>query len=154
LFSETGSASNAVCLPRDPLWGKYDDTVTSHATMYGAEFYTYNKDNLLLGEHIHHHDVQCAVCRSLSDSTAVMIPARNLCYPGWTMAYSGYLMAGYHLHAAASEYVCMDAHPEPEPNTQQSEVGKFFYFVEGICGSLPCLPYVNGREFTCVVCTK
>jgi hypothetical protein len=26
--------------------------------------------------------------------------------------------------------------------------------VEGVCGSLPCPPYVPRREITCVVCTK
>jgi hypothetical protein len=122
--------------------------------MYGAEFQTRYRDTLLFGEHIHNHDVQCAVCRSTVHSTAVMIPARNVCYPGWTPAYSGYLMAGEHAQAAASEYVCVDGHPEPEVHTQQDDNGKLFYFVEGRCGSLPCLPYIEGRELTCVVCTK
>lgn len=32
--------------------------------------------------------------------------------------------------------------------------GALLHLVEGQCGSLPCLPYVGGRELTCAVCTK
>jgi hypothetical protein len=91
------------------------------------------------------------------DSKAVTLIKFNLrfkvCYPGWAEAYSGYLMAG-HPNQHATEYICMDARPEPEPHTQENKDGHLYYFVEGRCGSLPCLPYVNGRELACVVCTK
>jgi hypothetical protein len=99
-------------------------------------------------------DVQCAVCRSETRTTSVMIPGRSACYAGWSTEYSGYLMSGAHEHVAASEFVCMDARPHPEPHSSENLNGKLFYFVEGRCGALPCPPYVNGRELPCVVCTK
>jgi hypothetical protein len=156
LYSATGSAANSVCLPRDPTWGKYDDTVqTSYtSTIYGAEFNTgLSRDESVMGQDLMDHDIQCAVCRSESHTSSVMIPARTSCYHDWTIAYSGYLMAGDPVHHG-TEYLCMDAHPEPEPHSHQDDNGHLFQFVEGRCGSLPCLPYVNGRELACVVCTK
>ena len=39
-------------------------------------------------------------------------------------------------------------------SSQGSKNGALLYLVEGVCGTLPCLPYVNGRELTCAVCTK
>jgi hypothetical protein len=149
-YEDAGSSANTLCLPRDPIWGQYDDGVDeSSATIYGAEFHTFqHRDTSFFGEHIYDHDIQCAVCRSTSHTTSVMIPARNVCYDGWTVAYSGYLMAGLHSYKGATEYICMDDNPEPEPDTQQTQDGHLFSFVEGRRGSLACPPYVNGRELT------
>ena len=41
-----------------------------------------------------------------------MIPARNDCYGDWVKEYNGYLYAGHHTHAAASEYICLDETPD------------------------------------------
>ena len=105
------------------------------------------------GTNVHDEDAPCSVCRS-SRPTVIMIPGRNQCYPGWTLEYKGYLVAGSHNHAAASEYVCLDARPDVLQNGHTDKNGKLFYFVEGRSGSLPCPPYVDGRELTCVLCTK
>ena len=83
----------------------------------------------------------------------VMIPARNQCYDGWHMEYHGYLMSNHHSYHR-SEFVCMDKTPEADDKGFRNEDGALFYFVEGSCGSLPCPPYDNGKELTCVVCTK
>ena len=83
-----------------------------------------------------------------------MIPARNKCYDGWTTEYSGYLSTGYYVDAGASEYICVDGEPEVIKGGTANTDGKLLYLVEGRCGSLPCPPYINGRELTCVVCTK
>jgi hypothetical protein len=123
--------------------------------MYGAEYNVYNADSsLLFGENLRDWDVQCAVCRVTSRATVLMIPARNECYDGWTREYAGYLMAGRRDHAAASQYVCVDAAPETLDGSVKDDNGKLFYLVEGRCGSLKCPPYVEGRELTCVVCSK
>ncbi|XP_035657362.1 collagen alpha-2(IX) chain-like [Branchiostoma floridae] len=65
-----------------------------------------------------------------------------------------YLMAGYHGHSSRTEFVCMDGEAEALPGGEGDENGALFYPVESRCGSLPCPPYVEGRELTCVVCTK
>ena len=83
-----------------------------------------------------------------------MIPGRNQCYKGWTLEYKGYLVAGHHGHAAATEYVCLDDNPDVIPGRHTNQNGALFYMVEGRCGSLICPPYVDGRELTCVVCSK
>jgi hypothetical protein len=154
-YTHTGAAANYQCLPNDPTWSKYNDAVGDAATMYGAEFEVGGSvGDTLFGGHLADQDVACVVCRSRSRATSVMIPARTSCYVGWHLEYAGYLMAGASTHVAASEFVCVDAHPQPEPHSFQNDNGKLFYFVEGICGSLPCPPYVNGRELACVVCTK
>ena len=122
--------------------------------MYGTEY-----DSIVAGLFSHNinmvgHDVPCAVCRSTERVTSMMIPGRHVCYSGWHQEYSGYLMAGYHGHKSGTEYVCVDDDPEMEQGDSRDDNGALLDTVEGICGSLPCPPYVNGREITCTVCTK
>ncbi|KAH3779879.1 hypothetical protein DPMN_157687 [Dreissena polymorpha] len=83
-----------------------------------------------------------------------MVPAKLTCFSGWTMEYSGYLVAGSALHEAATEYICLDGKPEMVPGKGENHNGKLMYLTEARCGSLPCPPYVNGRELTCVVCSR
>ena len=80
----------------------------------------------------------------------LMMPARNDCPSGWTEEYHGYLMSERH----SPDFVCVDGTAEYVPGTHASKDGALLYPVEGVCGSLPCLPYVAGRELTCAVCTK
>lgn len=82
-----------------------------------------------------------------------MIPGRNECLPGMHLEYQGYLMAGHHGHASASEFICVDEAPESTEAGFRDENGKILYVVEAVCGSLPCPEYVEGRELTCAVCT-
>jgi len=72
------------------------------------------------------------------------------------MDESIFLVAGYEGYAAASQFVCLDVDPEILTGDKHAEQhgGKLFYFAEARCGSLPCPPYVNGRELTCVGCSK
>ena len=100
------------------------------------------------------HNVPCAVCRSTTRRTVLMIPARNECYRDWRMEYTGFLMASHHTHVGRTEFVCVDGEPEADQAGFRDENGVLFYHVEGACGSLPCPPYDNGKELTCVVCTK
>ena len=86
-------------------------------------------------------------------SAIAMIPGRNQCHDGWTREYAGHLAAGGHGYCA-TEYVCLDFHPDSIVGGQKNEKGALFYLVDGICGSLECPPYVNGRELTCAVCSK
>ena len=63
-------------------------------------------------------------------------------------------MAGHYSHKGRSEFICVDGNPTATIGTHVDKNGALLYFVEGACGSLPCGPYTNGYELTCVVCTK
>ena len=159
-YQDKGAAANYLCLPRDPIWGHYEDKKQNSATVYGGEYeFTFKKDMMAFfpdvqgRTNLSEQDAPCAVCSS-PRSRLVMVPARNTCHEGWTLEYQGYLSAGRYKHAAATEYVCLDGAPETIVGGTADDNGALFYFVEGRCGSLKCPPYVDGRELTCAVCTK
>ena len=83
-----------------------------------------------------------------------MVPGRRECYPGWTKEYEGYLMTGPSGSRAQHNYVCVDGAPEVDAKGFARDGGATFFHVRAMCGSLPCPNYVQGRELTCVVCTK
>ena len=154
----SGSAANYICLSPDPLWGHYSDAHNADATVVGVEYQFSgvggsHGTSAYFHKNVYDEDAPCSVCRSRR-STVIMIPGRNQCYKGWNLEYKGYLVAGYYGHAAASEYVCLDDHPDVIPGGHNNNNGKLFYLAEGRCGSLTCPPYVDGRELTCVVCSK
>ncbi|XP_078697937.1 uncharacterized protein LOC144925718 [Branchiostoma floridae x Branchiostoma belcheri] len=151
---QPGGGTNYQCLPTDPQWGRYQDGVQrGKAYMYGAEYQL--GTNIPFGStSLHDNDVPCAVCYVPTRGSKLMIPARNTCYSGWTREYHGYLMAGKYNHPGSKEYVCVDEQPEVMPGGQADQNGALFYPVEARCGSLPCPRYEEGRELTCVVCTK
>ena len=152
-YDQPGGASNYLCLPMDPIWGIYNDAATGQAQIYGGEFEVPN--NFIFGSHVvYDHNPPCAVCRVTSRTTQFMLPGRNQCYPGWHREYHGYLVTAHFNHKGRTEYVCMDADPETDSAGYRNEDGALFYSVEGICGSLPCPPYIQHRELTCAVCSK
>ena len=155
LYSHTGAATNYLCLVPDPVWGHYSDTQESYGKVYGAEYeFTDSKGQAYFGESkLHNEDAPCSVCRSPRPSV-IMLPGRNTCYKGWALEYSGYLASGDHRDHAGTEYMCLDSHTGEIIGGQNNDDGAVLYFVEGICGSLKCPPYVNGRELTCAVCSK
>ena len=156
-YRDTGAAANYLCLSPDPLWGHYSDTHDADAKVMGVEYELYGTlpgdTTPFFHKNLHNEDAPCSVCCSPRPNV-IMIPGRNQCYKGWTLEYKGYLVAGYVGHNAASEYVCLDDNPDVIPGGHANQVGKLFYMVEGRCGSLTCPPYVDGRELTCVVCSK
>ncbi|XP_078309752.1 uncharacterized protein LOC111107576 isoform X2 [Crassostrea virginica] len=152
-YTHPGSASEYLCLPSDPQWGIYKDGLDGYkALVYGAEYETYTYNENFAG--MHDHDVPCAVCLVHNRSVVRMFPARKTCYDGWKLEYQGYLMATYYKHAGASKYTCVDHHPDALHAGRSNMDGKLFYFVEAVCGSLKCPPYVNGRELVCAVCSR
>ncbi|KAK3090969.1 hypothetical protein FSP39_016111 [Pinctada imbricata] len=138
-YGNKGGAAEPLCMPKDPEWGIYTDgTDGSKSYLYGAE---YEVDTLTDSrKSLHDQDVPCTV-------------SRQNCYDGWSKEYQGYLMADYHSHYRASKFVCVDENPESLYGSRNNSNGYLLYAVEGICGSLPCPPYVNGRELTCAVCS-
>ncbi|XP_078703897.1 uncharacterized protein LOC144928973 [Branchiostoma floridae x Branchiostoma belcheri] len=154
LYNNKGGGSNYQCLPSDPEWGRYVDGVHGERSyMYGAEYQLLDTNAPYNKATFHDRDVSCSVCYCLSRRAQLMIPARKTCPEGWTREYGGYLMAGHYTHHP-TEFVCMDGEPEVLPGGDKDQNGALFYPVEARCGSLPCPPYVEGRELTCVVCTK
>ncbi|XP_062591839.1 short-chain collagen C4-like [Saccostrea cucullata] len=146
-FGHTGGAAEYVCLSPSPVLVTLHDSV-HNATMYGAEYDSnaFGPDN---GD-----DMPCAVCRSKSTSSVLMIPGTNVCVPGWRTQYKGYLAAGSFDQAAASQYICLDEIPETIVNGHVNNNGKLVHPVLAVCGSLECPPYKNNKYLTCVVCTK
>ncbi|CAH3015041.1 unnamed protein product [Porites evermanni] len=64
-------------------------------------------------------------------------------------------MTAYYYHANQKDYLCVDKDQELFMTLSNSDQnGALLYHVEGNCGSLPCLPYVQHRELTCPVCTR
>jgi hypothetical protein len=155
-YDQYGGASNYICLPKDPIWEVYDESVEKSSKLYGSEYQTTTAFDLgnNNGQSLYDHDVPCVVCQSQTKTAVVMIPARNQCYSGWHAEYAGYLMASRSDVPGRMEFVCVDGSPEAVPGGEANQNGALFYLVEGVCGSLPCPPYVPSREITCVVCTK
>ena len=156
-FDDKGSGVDTLCLPEEPIWGNYHDgdegKVSPRAFIYGTEIDT-NDDAGIFPYNVNEQDIPCAVCKT-SMSVNVMIPARNVCYPGWTEEYRGYIMAGsIAVQHTGTNHICVDWEPDFVPHGGSNDNEHIVYIVEGRCGSLPCPPYVQGRELTCVVCSQ
>lgn len=152
-YSQSGGAVEPLCLPRNPEWGIYKDgTKGGKAYIYGAEYETSELSGYM--RKLHDHDVPCTVCLRRNKSAVKMFPARKTCYKGWKLEYRGYLMAGYYRNSAGSKFTCIDTNPDTLHGGHAQKDGYLFYLVEAQCGSLKCPPYVNGRVFVCVVCSK
>ncbi|XP_072037565.1 uncharacterized protein [Amphiura filiformis] len=153
-YAHKGGSSEITCLPLEPSWSNYADGWNSKAYIYGVEYDLaydpFSHDN---AEVIHNHDMPCVVCRVPTRGVELLFPAQNACPERWTLEYNGYLMAGYHDHEQRTQYMCVDQAPEVRAGSAGDVNGALLYIVEGNCGTLPCGPYVSGREFACAVCT-
>lgn len=152
-YTEIGGGSNYLCLPQDPDNLEVDaGRAGVRAFVYSAEYETSSFTPLA---HLHDHGVPCAVCKVTGRGAVLMIPAKTRCPTYWVKEYTGYLMSAYYGHVHQTEFVCVDKNAEEVPGTHVSTNGALLYPVEARCdiGDLPCLPYVNGNEMACVVCT-
>lgn len=153
-WNQPGGGANNLCIPEIPSWGNYVDGYDGGSEIRGTEIEdTSGVSNKLFGKETNNHDIPCAVCRSMRASH-VMIPGRTSCYTGWTEEYSGYVVASNPTWAANSDYVCLDSGLEFVTHGAGNDDEHVVNLVEVRCGSLPCPPYVDGRELACVVCTK
>lgn len=157
-YQHHGGPSELLCLPREPVWGNYDDRYLGHAFVYGTEYEpgSAEQSERIFGKNVYQQNVPCVVCQSIGRMAVLKIPGRVQCFAGWTKEYYGYLMGGAHDHAKSSDYTCVDSDPEVVQGSGHDQNGHLLYFVEANCGehSLPCPPYVHGREMPCVICTK
>lgn len=144
-YHDSGAAPNYLCLPHDPTFDSHVVPINGHAKLFGTEYQTCDEPECELLP-------SCAVCH-ISRESHMMLPARNTCYSGWTLEYSGYLMAndvGY----AGMEYICVDSSRGSILGTNADENGALLYYTAYQCGSLPCPPYVNDKTVLCAVCSK
>lgn len=151
-YTHRGGGSNFLCLPDNPIYDKYTSGWQGTAAIYGVEYESGNFPGF--PNNIHDHNALCAVCYVRSRGSQLMIPATNRCPSGWTREYSGYLMTSHYNHNHESEYICVDKDAEVVPGGHRNTNGALLYVVQSTCSSLPCKPYINGHELTCVVCTK
>ena len=130
--------------------------------IYGSEYRDGGGEiSYIPGDNIHGHDAPCAVCLARRRSTVLMLPGASSCpvTDNWNREYSGFLMAARN-NKRRSSYICVDGSTETSSNSGAiHERGDLLFFVEAFCnddatpGGLPCGPYVDGYELTCVVCT-
>ena len=153
-YNQNGGGSDSICLPEDPTWLNYTDGLDTfpRAIVYGTEI-DVNEPSHVFPYHVNEQDIPCVVCM-VKASVTLMIPGRGNCYDGWSTEYNGYLMTGYHGNHGSYDHICVDFEPEFIPNGQIINDQHILYLVEAHCGSLPCPPYVEGREVACVVCSK
>ena len=151
-YTHPGGGANYLCLPHNPKYDEYKDGIQSSGYMYGTEYEVNDRDGKQ--RNLHDHEAPCVVCFAKSRGSRLMMPAKNDCPSGWTEEYHGYLMTAYYNHKHSTDFICVDGDSEFVPGSDANKNGALLYPVEGVCGSLPCLPYVNGREMTCAVCTK
>jgi hypothetical protein len=152
-YDNHGGGSNYLCLPLNPIFEKVTPGFQGATHIYGAEYQVSGQPNRFTKK-LHDHDAPCAVCHAETRGSHVMIPARNVCPSGWTLEYKGYLMTAYEGHDGRTQFICVDGDAESTTASHVDRNGALLYFVESRCGSLPCPPYANGKELTCVVCTK
>ena len=153
-YNHHGGGASYLCLPHNPKYDRYKNGNQGGGYMYGTEYEVREFVGTVFKRNIHDYDAPCVVCFVKSRGSMLMMPARNDCPSGWTEEYHGYLMTEYYNHKNSKDFICLDGDPEYVPGSQASRNGALLYPVQGRCGSLPCLPYVEGRELTCAVCTK
>ena len=157
-WSQTGGATNYLCMPDNPDYLQYDSRVQGKNYVYGVEYQPVSGQPLSVNVNVLAHNVPCAVCMAVSRCSLVMIPGKTLCPVSWTTEYVGYLMSAYDQpHRLATTYECVDKDPESVPGLNAAgwnSGGGIFGHVEASCNGMACPPYVAGRELTCVVCTR
>ncbi|XP_045169622.2 uncharacterized protein LOC123532281 [Mercenaria mercenaria] len=156
-YTSKGGAANYICLTEEPQWGFYEESVAAGTQVHGGEYelgdHHADGGSKYFKKNLNDQDAPCSLCRT-PRSSVTMIPGRLECFSGWTKEYSGYLAAGASGHASATEFICLDSDAEMISGGAANRDGRLFYLAEVSCGSLQCPPYIEGRELTCVVCSK
>ena len=149
-----GGASDPLCLPATPNYRLFGDQASNF--IYGAEYelaggaqrpYSRSK--------FQERDVPCAVCLAKGKTETLMLPARDVCPPGWHREYRGYLTSGHYGHSGRQQFTCLDEKPAIIPGRDANTNGYLFYTVGVECNhGIPCGPYKSRRELTCAVCSR
>ena len=147
-YTQTGGTSSQLCLHMNPRFVSNVGDTGQH--IYGTEY----ENNRPFTKNIINHEAVCAVCLVNSRGSKLVVNGRNDCPAGWTLEYNGYLMSERHNHKGRTQAICVDVDADMAPGTHQNLNGNLLYTLQASCGSLPCAPYISGREITCAVCTK
>ena len=143
-----GGGTTRLCMPYDPQYTLPSfPGVQGYSPLYGVEYHqTIGHDSL---------DIPCAVCLAPRKHLVLMIPGKTSCPANFTREYYGYLMSerdnGYHYR---STFECVDKDLDGIHGSLGFRGYGFFGHVEAVCNALPCPPYNNHQEITCVVCSK
>ena len=154
LFESRGGGIDFQCLPSDPEWTG-DEVTGNQANNYihGVEYYAASLAKIIPSGEIF-TGMPCSVCEVHHHHQQLMIPAKTSCPGGWVMQYTGYLMAERSGHISPSNYVCVNKEFEKLTGSTGNQPSGYVNPVEAVCGALPCPPYQQGYELSCVVCTK
>lgn len=114
------------------------------ATLYGIEY-----EEPLSSTTRSSDDAVCVVC-FISTRDNPDDPSQNQLSTQLDkrISWVDYLMFEYK-GSGRTTYVCVD-----QSFDQAHTSAGHFYHVEATCNSMPCPPYVNYKELTCVVCTR
>ena len=133
------------CFPFDPDYSSR--SVTGFYYAHAVEYRQYPGD-------LQYQNTPCAVCYIPTRPTIMTIPAKLSCPAGWTVEYTGYLMASNYYR---SKHECVDFDPvSVGSNSNADQLG--FYSIRVSCDSdLPCPSSGGGgtadQAITCVVCS-
>ena len=157
-YNNGGGATNYLCMPDDPDYLLYAAGVQGPSYVYGVEYGPVSGQPFHVQPNVHGHNVPCAVCMAVSRCSLLMIPAKTQCPTSWTTEYVGYLMSEAQSRPLPTTYECVDKDPESVPglngNGWNSGGSGLFTHVEASCNGMACPPYEEGKELTCVVCTR
>lgn len=146
-YNTTGGAANHLCLTTSPAYDHHNIPQYGHTNIYGSEYATCWEPECK-------YTPTCAVCRT-PRAASVMIPGTNVCAHGWTLEYSGYIMAGALEHKAATEYICVDSRRGYYGSHHHVDDDEsYLYYTTFICGGLPCPPFADHAIVLCAVCSK
>lgn len=156
---EKGSGSNYLCMPHQPFYARAPNRLKLRAHLYGVEYG--QVDDIFLRvpgrtSEMNYHGVPCAVCRTLSRPSLIMVPARYVCPSNaWTREYHGYLMSSTSNSSSRAEYICVDADAGVAKQTGNKRTWResLLTGVRGKCGTLQCPRYRQDWDLTCAVCT-
>ena len=144
VYWRQGGGSNILCLPSQPEYVLQD--ATTESVVYGSEY-----ESVFLGSA--NENVPCAVCSVANRPEVIMIPAKVNCPASWTKEYDGYLMSE-NQGSQRTSFICVDQYMEFIAGKTGHMDGCDLWIVEASCNNLPCPPYNDEAEMSCVVCSK
>ena len=156
-YSQTGGATNYLCMPDDPDYLLYAAGAQGPNYVYGVEYLSASGQPFRVQPNVYAHNVPCAVCMAVSRCSLLMIPAKTQCPTSWTTEYVGYLMSAAQSRTHSTTYECVDKDPESVPGLNGVGWGSgsaLYDHVEASCNGMACPPYEEEKELTCVVCTR
>ncbi|XP_077978984.1 short-chain collagen C4-like [Glandiceps talaboti] len=152
-YNQVGNGANHLCLPFVPIYDMDNVATgvqTDRAYLYHTEYR--NPSGPFLDKR--YNDVPCSVCLDDAHNNVIVYPAKTDCPGGWDAEYYGFLMAERNNYGTV-DHVCVDVEGRSLLGSDSAINSAFLYSVEGRCptgSGIPCGPYVDGHELSCVVC--